>query len=194
MHLAKVVEGEADWRLAVPVPREPGQLRLDHLPDANGPMAAGPGALERVRVVISRESVVRRSQPATGWVDGMRHRFERDQPEPLMVRVPAGAIAAFGGLAERDPAGALHGDVALDVGEDEVERRHVPRPQGLAEFGDGAGPAHRQQGRQPTAVIRPSHFSATGPVWSPGGGRISSTIGPLREKRTVSGWARPSRE
>src|SRR4051794_4586945 len=127
MHLAEVVKGEAERRLAIPALCELGQLRLDHLPDPNRPMAAGPGTVEGVRVVIPRESVIRRSQPTTGWVDGMRHRLERDQAEPLVVRVPAGSIAAFGCLADRDPPRALHSDVAFDVGGDKVERRHVPR-------------------------------------------------------------------
>src|SRR5262245_28512068 len=102
VHLTEVVKGEAERGRAVTVTAivlcNPGQLRLEHLPDANRAMAAGPGSVQRVRVVIPRESVVRRSQPAAGRVDGMRHRLERNQPEPLMVRVPPGAIAAFGGL------------------------------------------------------------------------------------------------
>ena len=81
---------------------------------------------------------------------------------------------------------ALHADVAVGVGEDEVERRHVPGPQGLAEFGDGAGPVHRQQRRQPAAVLGTQPLAGRpGRSGRRGGGRISSTIGPLREKRTV---------
>src|ERR1051325_977515 len=68
-----------------------------------------------------------------------------------MIRVPAGAVAALGRLALRDAADALEADVAVDIGEDEVERRAQPRPAGFAKLGAVLRLAHVDGRRQPAA-------------------------------------------
>src|SRR5262249_28275451 len=89
--------------------------------------------------------------PAALRVGPARHPVEGDEPLPLMLRLPAGPVAALRHIAHRDASGGLVADVAVRVGEDDTEGRDVPRPKRLAELRRRARPVHRQQRRQPAA-------------------------------------------
>src|SRR5689334_13006869 len=83
----------------------------------------------------------------------MWHSFKRNEPDPLLIRIAARAVPTLGRFAQRYAAGALHGDVAIDIGDHHVERWHVPRAERFAELGDIVRTVDAQQRGEPAALI-----------------------------------------
>src|SRR5205823_7776924 len=89
----------------------PARLCLDPLADAPGAVAAGPRSRQRPRVVVSREPVIGRHDKASFGIALLRHVLEADDAGPLVLRVPAGTVAALCHFADRNAADALVSDV-----------------------------------------------------------------------------------
>lgn len=124
VHGSKVIDGKAAWGSAAGGFRN---ARLNHLTNANRSIATDPSSEQREWIIVCRQSIVGRGQPTAWWIDGVRHRLERQESGPLLIGVPTGAVAPFSSLALRDASRAMHGDLSGDIGDDQIERRDMPR-------------------------------------------------------------------
>ena len=163
----------------------PARLRFQAFADAAGPVTAGPRARQRIRKIVRGQPIIGGDDETALQIRQLWHALERDHALPLMPRIPAGPIATFGQPANRNAADRLMADVPVPVGEDEVERRHPPRSGRLPQLHGGAGAVHAEHAVSQPQGSAPSQRNDTGPVSRAAAGSTSSTIGPLREERTI---------
>ena len=107
----------------------------------------------------------RRNRKAAGRIDLMRHLLKWDDSGPLVVCLPARAIAAFRESSNGNAAHTLVADMAFDVGENQVEGRDLPGSSCLAKLLGRLREIRAQEHRQPVTGLGPKP-GATKPVLS----------------------------
>src|SRR6516165_7837734 len=116
-------------------------------------MPRAPATGQGIRKIAWSKAIVRRHDIAALRVDQARHFVIGNDARPLMLRVPAWAVAALGKFSQRNSAYRLKPDIAFGIREDEVERRAQPRSACLAKFMAIAGAIHADRRRQPAARL-----------------------------------------
>ena len=103
----------------------------DQIRDPLRAVRLGPFEPEVVAVRRRRRTVVGGDDEVLGRIEGVRQLVERNPAGPLGVAGPAvGRPRAVAARADRDASGRVVADVAVDVGIDEVLRRHDELAQG----------------------------------------------------------------
>ena len=118
---------------------------LNHLPDTSGPVATRPSASQRIRKVIWSGPVIGACRPTSFGVYEARHVLMRNQPFPLMLRVPARPVAEAPHLAHRDPTHGLVSEMPVHVGGHHAPRGDSPRPNRFPKSLDRASAIDSQQ-------------------------------------------------